>query len=225
MAMKQYLTVTNSDRLNRYNMKFTVAALESALAKSWELGIPTHLGHDLHRLIAWSRGLGVHLEPGLARLTGITFLPEDDTEREHVCSMANQHRAVRIRKTVEPHLPELEKRLGKHLTGSHRACDLDCAALRENELAVRMFPELFAQRDKDGLIPIGQLTPIAPGVFGRDGLVLFAHPFLRRSLSRLNSLNTAFLSRMFELQEQSGLSIRVALDEDAVGLASTFHEQ
>jgi hypothetical protein len=222
--MKQLLTVTNSDRLNRYNMQFTLGALESGLAQAWDVGIPMHLGHDLHRLIAWSRGLGVHLEPGLARLTGITYLPENETEQEKVRQLASRKRVARVRKVVEPHLPELEKLLGKHLTGSQRACDPDCAALRETGLAVRVFPDLFANRDKDGLIPLKQLTPVAPGVFERDGLVLFAHSFFRRSLSRLNSLNTAFLSRLFALQDQPDLGIRVALDEDMVGLASTFHE-
>jgi hypothetical protein len=224
IAMKQLLTVTNSDRLNRYNMQFTLGALESSLAQTWDVGVPTHLGHDLHRLIAWSRELGVHLEPGLARLTGITYVPENEAEHEQVRQLANRERVARVRRVVEPHLAELEKRLGKCLTGSQRACNPDCAALREPGLAVRMFPDLFAKRDKHRLIPIDQLTPVAPGVFERDGLVFFAHSFFRRLLSQLNSLNTAFLSRLFALGDLPDLSVRIALDEDTVGLTSTFHE-
>jgi hypothetical protein len=224
ISMKQLLSVTNSDKLNRYNMQFTLGALESGLAQTWDVGIPTHLGHDLHRLIAWSRGLGVHLEPGLARLTGITYVPENEEEHEHVRQLALRQRVARVRKVVEPHLADLEKRLGVHLSGSQSACNPDCAALHEPGLAVRMFPDLFAIKDNDGLILIDQLTPVAPGVFVRDGLVLFAHSFFRRSLSRLNSLNTAFLSRLFALRNQPDLRIRIALDEDMVGLASTFRE-
>ena len=70
---------------------------------------------------------------------------------------------------------------------------LGCAASHDKELAVKTFKEIFAQHDKDGLVPLSILKPIAPGVFEKDGLLLFAHPFFRRSLSRFNSLNASFL--------------------------------
>jgi hypothetical protein len=222
--MKQYLAVVNSDRVNKYKMLFPVSSLESGLANSWDMGIPMHLGHDLHRLVAWSRGLGIHLEPGLARLTAICFMPESDAEGEQLCALANRHRAERIREAVEPHLEELQRRLGLYLSPQYRPANPDCAAFRDSGLATRAFPDLFAERDKDGLVPANHLKAIAAGVFECDGLLLFAHPYFRRSYSRLNSLNTPFLSRFYAMRGRAGLDVRMALDADLVGLAHTFNE-
>jgi hypothetical protein len=222
--MKQHLAVVNSNRLNRCNMLFTVGALESGLAKSWNVGVPMHIGHDLHRLIAWSRGLGIHLEPGLARLTAISYTPENEAEADQLRALANQQRAERLREAVQPHLIELQTRLGQYLTDEHSPCNPGCAAFYDPQLAARAFPDLFAQKDKDGLIPIGPLRPVGPGVFERDGLLIFAHPYFRRSLSRVNSLNGAFLTRLYALHGEAELKVRIALDEDIVGLASTFSD-
>src|SRR5579864_4899887 len=64
-------------------------------------------------------------------------------------------------------------------------------ALVGEGLAKRCFPDLFAAEDKDGLIAASLLEPIQPGLYRRGPLVAFAHPFFRRSLSRLNNLNTS----------------------------------
>jgi hypothetical protein len=222
--MKHFVAVINGNRVNRYNMLFTISALESGLAQSWDIGIPMHVGHDLHRLFAWSRALGIHLEPGQVRLTGVCYVPETDAESDQICRLASSHRAERLREAVEPHLEELKAKLGLHLSDAYRPYNPSCAALRDSGLAVRTFPKLFSQKDKDGLIPVASLKPLAPGAFEHDGMLIFAHPFFRRSLSRLNSLNSPFLSQLFSLQGESGLDVRVALDEDMVGLAHTFQD-
>jgi len=97
---------------------------------------------------------------------------------------------------------------------------LDCAAVVSPGLAAQSFPEFFAQRDKDGLVPLGELKQVWPGVFEYQGLLFFAHPYFRRSLSRFNTLNVPFLSRFSAVSPD--LNPRIALDEDMVGLASSF---
>lgn len=69
--MKRTLIVFSSNEINLYGTSFSVHALESGLSQSWNLGIPSFLSHDAHRPIGWSRGLGLHFEPGLVRLTGL----------------------------------------------------------------------------------------------------------------------------------------------------------
>jgi hypothetical protein len=222
--MKQYLHVVNSDSVNRYNMLFTLSALHSALDVSWDVGVPMHLSHDMHRLIGWSRAFGIHLEPGWARLTGLSYFPENDQERSQVSALANRHWSRLLDRAVQSHVPELEERLRTHLSGNQKPSEADCAALVDAGLAVRAFPEVFCHRDKDGLVLLSGLTPVAAGVFEKDGLLLFAHPYLRRSLSRRNGLNTPFLGCLQAMRTEPGLVTRIALDEDLVGLASTFHE-
>jgi hypothetical protein len=223
-TMKQFLNVQNSDGVNRYNMMFALSALTSALDVSWDPGVPTHMSHDLHRMIGWSRAFGIHLEPGLARLTGLLYLPENDQERSQLAGLADRHWNEQLNRRVRPHLAELEHRLRPHLSGRQQPCQADCAAIIDPGLAARAFPEIFSLRDKDGLVPLTALTPIAPGVFEQYGLLLFAHPYFRRSLSRRNSVNRPFLACFQALRDDSGRIRRIALDEDMVGLAATFHE-
>ncbi|MBI3465049.1 MAG: hypothetical protein HY000_18635 [Planctomycetes bacterium] len=82
--MLQQLAVFNSDQVNAYGIKMPVGTLASALEQGWLLGQPLFLSHDRHRLEGWTRALGIHLEPGLARLTGLSCIPETEAEAEEL---------------------------------------------------------------------------------------------------------------------------------------------
>jgi hypothetical protein len=116
--MKQILHVQNSDGVNRYNMMFAFTALTSALEISWDPGVPTHVSHDMHRQIGWSRAFGIHLEPGKARLTGLLYFPESEEEKCHLAHLADRHWNEQLNRSVRPHLPELERLLKPHLRSS-----------------------------------------------------------------------------------------------------------
>jgi hypothetical protein len=218
--MYTILCVLNSDRMNRYGMLFSLGSLAAALEQRWATGIPNYVGHDHHRLIGWSHPLGVHLQAGLARLTGVSLLSETADEQAALASRARGYIQARTDERVGPHVKELQDRLGDRLTPAHGWIDAGCAAVVDPGLAVRVFPDIFGLRDKDGLVSLARLNRIAPGVFECDGLLFFAHPYFRRSLSRHNTLNDAFLARFSELP--GPLNPRIALDEDLVGLASTL---
>jgi len=223
--MKQMLAVFNSNRINRYNQKFTVRALESGLSQSWDFGLPSLVSHDIHRPIAWSRSLCLFIEPGLVRLTGITSIPENDTEWKDLTHAFRECLSRSINEVPVLHEAELRRLLRLHLRGDEQKLVPDCAALLEADLAARTFPAIFSQVDKDGLISLRKLHSIKPGVFEKDGLLIFVHPFFRRSLSRLNSLNNAFLGRLQDLATKcADIDIRIALDRDMVGLAKTLKD-
>ena len=95
----------------------------------------------------------------------------------------------------------------------------ECIAFIEPELATKAFSSLFALQDKDGLIPLKHLSPIGPGVYQIGKLAVFAHPYFRRALYRLNTLNYPFLQNLQSLNSESA---KIALDPDMVGLASTY---
>lgn len=99
---------------------------------------------------------------------------------------------------------------------------MEAACLKEDGLAERAFGVIFARRDKDSLVPLKDLNAIAPGVFEQDGLLFFASSYLRRSLSRYNTLNDDLLGRLHALADNPALSVKVALDPDVVGLAETY---
>ncbi|AHB50445.1 hypothetical protein W911_16875 [Hyphomicrobium nitrativorans NL23] len=63
-----------------------------------------------------------------------------------------------------------------------------------------------------------------PGIFHdpEKDVVLFAHPYLRRSLSRLNVLNNDLLTRLAALAESElSVTLRLRLDPDIVGYPDT----
>lgn len=222
--MEQLLAVLTSDEISRYWTRFTVGALEDMLERSWESGVPSFVSHDYHLPLAWSISLGIHLEPGIARLTGLYLLPKNAQDQERINQSIKYDFSKRISEVAGPHIPELERRLKPYLTGDEAIIMPSCAALYGKGLAQRAFAQTFEAKDKDGLIPLSSLRLIAPGVFENDGLILFAHSFFRRSLSRFNSLSGPFFAIMRKLSERNDLDIRVALDEDMVGLASTIQE-
>jgi hypothetical protein len=65
-----------------------------------------------------------------------------------------------------------------------------------------------------------QCEEIQPGIFHerKRGLLLFAHQYLRRSLSRLNVLNADLLTALASLaKNEPTLLLRLRLDPDVVG--------
>lgn len=222
--MKSDLAVFNGSSINRYGMAFSIEALESALNQSWDLGVPSCISHDLHRPIAWSKGLALHIESGLVRIAGLVYRPENEKESEEIHNALQGFLSKKISENFEPHREKLESMLSGFLSESATPSMLGCAAFHDSGIAIRVFKEIFEQQDKSGLIPLTILNPIAPGVFEKDGLLLFAHPFFRRSLSRFNSLNASFLEVLQSLVGNKDLDVRILLDQDSIGLAETFLE-
>ncbi|MDB6027456.1 MAG: hypothetical protein JWM68_3679 [Verrucomicrobiales bacterium] len=204
---------------------FTVGALVSGLNETWDTGMLYLVGHDQHRPIGWAAPLAVHIAPGLARLTAIIEIPETPDEEAAVTQVHIRRHSNRIEETVGPVRSELKARLQQFISGDIKESAFGCASFIQSGLARRAFPKIFEQEDKDGLIPLRTLKSISSGVFELDGLLFFAHPFLRRSLSRLNTLNTPFLSQLYGAAENTNLDVRIALDSDMVGLPATHHEK
>ena len=220
--MLHRMAVFSSDQINAYGIRMPIRTLAEALEQSWDLGQPVFLSHDRHRLEGWTRTLGLYLEPGMARLTGICFSPETEHEAKQLKQGFYQFLGRQLQAMVAPYQPELESRLGEHLRGGEHPIYMSCAALVGDGLAERAYPEAFADRDKDGLVPRPNHGLIAPGVYERNGLLYFASNHMRRSLSRHNTLNASLLSRLDDLAREENVSVRLRLDPDAVGLASTY---
>jgi len=220
--VKRYISVLISDALTRNRTVFTVGSLEDALRQSWLYGVPSTLGHDMTRFLGWTRALCLHMEPGLTRLVGVTELPDAESERRQMQTEFQAYLNQRTLDLTEPYSEELLRRLAPKLRQEHLVAAPDCTAVLQPGLARSVFPEVFEGADNDGLLPLASLHAIGPGIFEKNGLVLFAHGFFRRSLSRLNGLNDAFLSVLQDLVADRALDVRLALDQDLVGLARSY---
>ena len=219
--MNQLFCVFNSNATNLYGDRFTVGALVSGTYDACLLGVPSLVEHDRSRPIGWSFPSTVYMEPGLARVAGFAWLTETNEEVEQL----NKRYSYHYHKTcIEPNEAQFEK-LQKHLTsffaGEELKIGCECVAFYEPGLARRVFPQLFGLQDKDGLVPLNHLTPIGSGIYQVGNLVVFAHQFFRRNLYRFNSLNYPLLSKLEDLALKDG-NVRLALDNDMVGLADSF---
>lgn len=200
---------------------FPVSALESMLEQGWENPRPSNLGHDAHRPVGWAQTLALHLQPGLARLLGKISMVENAEEAAAAERLAQHFHAKRVTEVDPEKLQTLHSRIRKHLLQNSSVFATNCVAYKSEGLARRVFSNIFEHGDKDGLVPLQTLRAILPGVFERDGLIFFAHPFFRRALSRFNTLNEPFLKRIQHLSKDAQLDVRIALDPDLVGLAET----
>lgn len=217
--------VLSSDSVTRNHTKFTVGALHHGLIDMWRRGIPQLLSHDAHRPVGWTRALGLHFEPGLVRLLGIHQIAETEGEFQSFGEVYTAYRAHITAQETEPDLPTLRAALAAHLDGSERPHYQSGTMLVGTNLARRALSKLFDQEDKDGLITLKELTPIWPGIYRFGNLVLFAHPYFRRSLSRFNNLNAELLGALEDISKAPGGDrVRIRLDPDAVGLAESVYK-
>ena len=222
--MIQKLAIFNGTSINKYGFLFSVQALESGLQQSWDIGLPSCLSHDMHRPIAWSKALALYCEPGLTRLAGRVFVPENEEDEKEIHDIFQYQQTKRVKEEFQQHSAELHDKLSDVLSQKATGLMPGCAVFIDDGLAEKKFPDVFKKRDKNSLIPLSSLNPVGPGVYEIDGLLLFAHTFFRRSLSRYNSLNAPFLSFLQKLSKDNTLDIKLAIDPDMVGLANTYRD-
>ncbi|WP_141336764.1 hypothetical protein [Paenibacillus sp. tmac-D7] len=222
--MIRLLGVINSDKVNKQNVKFTVSSLESAYRDTWNTGVPSFLNHDHEKPIAWSTIAALHFEPGMVRTANLTHVPENNVEVEIINTKIKEYYHDKVSNFISPYRDKLLNRVKTAVTENYKFNATESASIIDKDLALRIFPEIFETDDKNGLIDVSKLNPIAPGIFEHSGLLLYASPLFRRSFSRLNTLNTPFLRRFFELSTKPGLITRLALDKDMLGLPESLHE-
>jgi hypothetical protein len=213
-----------ADSVTRDGRRLPLEALVAFLQDSWNRPRPSLVGHDAHRPIGWTWPIGIHLEPNLARLLGMGTLAETQEERTKLAEAYRSEMIESVLLRVSDSLPQLESLLGPHLNGNEKVHDLGCTALIGDQLATRVFPRLFADVDGDGLVALGDLDAIFPGVYRIGELLVFADSYFRRSLSRPNFLNAELLRELERLVGDDGVRVRIRLDPDAVGLATTALE-
>ena len=205
-------------------MRFTVGSLESAYSDNWKCGVPSFLSHDHLKPIAWSKVNALHFEPGMVRTANLTFIPENDSESDSIGRQIEQFYTEKTIDFIEPYKKQLLEYTKPYLSEHYKFCATESASIIDKGIVKRIFPEIFKTRDKHGLVLLSTLNPVAPGIFEKNGLLIYASSFFRRSFSRLNTLNTPFLKRFQEVSTSSELSSRISLDLDMIGLADSLHE-
>lgn len=221
--VKNLLTVYASDGITRYNTRFTTAALTKSLWDICKAGLPMCLSHDLSRLIGWNRPTFMYLEPGMSRLGGFTQIAETKEASKEIHELSNEYLYKKLVIEPEADLEVLRQIIAPHIQERAEPFCMECVTLVEPGLARRVFVDIFSRKDKDGLVKMDWLSPMGPGVYRVGELLLFAHPFFRRSLFRLNNPNDGFLRQLQGIKDPK-MTAKILLDPDMVGLASTYQD-
>jgi hypothetical protein len=170
--MKTFKCVINGDDINRYGQRFTTAALERSLRAMGE-GISMNLNHDLTMPVGWVRPLALYLEPGLGRVAGLAHIAENKEETQKVVLAREHYQLETMQKEFDKCGNEFLEAAKSFLSADDKRLVIETIAMQGKGLARRAFPKLFeiADRDKNGLVPLTELEPIAPGVFkiGKSG--------------------------------------------------------
>jgi hypothetical protein len=209
-------TVAN-DRVNKYGERLLPEAIFSAYQQQWMDVFPYTVNHDSTRRIGCSRISGIFIEPGATYLTNQMLIPENDEEKTKVDRQVKNSYISRIEKEHGHDFERLISLLSDVISEGNTRIYTDSVAIIDEGIVPRLIPELWKQLDKDGLICMSNLTPVLPGIFRHGEFLVYAHPYLRRSLSRLNGLNVPFLTCLQEKMPNA----KIALDTDMIGLAGT----
>lgn len=145
------------------------------------------------------------------------LIPENDAEKARVDGQVRKSYISRTEKEHGRDFERLISLLSDVLSERNKRIYTDSVAIIDQGIVPRLIPELWGQRDADGLIHLHNLTPVLPGIFKYGEFLIYAHPYLRRSLSRFNSLNVPFLTCLQEKMPNA----KIALDADMIGLAGT----
>ena len=226
--MKVLQGVTLTDGINRNNDNIPLSTILDLYRREWNKPIPMNIGHDSTKTIGYSKLTGVYLEPGKAYLTNNCVFSDSQKELNQALELvyANQSNFC------EQHTDDIEllvKKLEGVITSKYHVAPFqEAVAIYDTDIVKKLFPE-WTNGFKDGLTDINDLDPVyvknilIPGVFRKDGYLLFAHHFFRRSFSLWNSTNREFFSSFEKLRKHPNLKVQLALDMNVVGLPGTEH--
>ncbi len=226
--MKIELVCANSDSVNRYGFMVHVTALEKSLKEVFDKGMPFLIGHDFHRPIGWSIPFGLFIESHLARMITRKVIATSDedllTIQRSVQSFLGKHYSERFSVMGVGFLSSISS----FLSGKEQKIDTGCIAVIDENIAYKIYRDLFENADDDGLIPIEVLLKdfkyLSQGVFEHkvSKLCLFAHEFFRRSQSRHNNFHFFFLDAFLALSDSPDCTLKIRLDRHMVGFGPSF---
>jgi hypothetical protein len=233
--MKASSAVIATDVINRQLTQIPLSSLvfmvenmlEESVRARIAVGMPMNNSHDHHMPVGWSIPRGVYVSKDMGRLLALILTPESADDRQVITRHRTEFRANLLSRQAEPYAAGLRERLGEAAPQEGRLRQCEAVAIQATGLAATIAPEFFSAGsaivDKDGLVDYSALLErtrqLAPGVFhwpSRD-VILFAHPFFRRSLSRENSLNSYVLRSFDEAAALREVRGRLRLDPDLVG--------
>lgn len=237
VLMETYQGVAMTDGVNRKNHVFPLKTIIESYRNAWNSIFPVNVGHDRTKPVGFTRLTGIYMEPGKAYLTNEGAIMDTKEEHEKLHKMIKAHDYKVFCEERKEELNVLTKKLGDKLSDKFRVAPVaQAVAIKDRNIVYRLFPE-WLETTKDGLVDIRELEPVytkseneeqgflVPGVYQKDGYLLFAHQFFRRSLSILNTTNEEFFNSFEKMRNNASVQLQLALDMDMIGLLGTEHPE
>lgn len=230
--MLKLFSIFNTDSINKHDIRFTVSALNKSIIQTYEKGIPSCLGHDIHSPVAWVQPLGLFIDSKMAKSVGLIWVPELEKEREE---LFKTYKYYLYKMNEEECLPYKEKFLSLlneiNLSAEKELIVAGCVAVWDKNIVGKVFPEIIKEMEKDekqNLIEINFILKkfdyLGEGIFKdkKSEFTIFVHEYFRQSLSRFNNYNLYFINNLMDLKENSELNIKIAIDTSLLGYAPSF---
>ncbi|MDR0839992.1 MAG: hypothetical protein LBN26_01190 [Christensenellaceae bacterium] len=221
--MLEFSGVGLTDEINLYGHKFSIEGMYSAYEDTWEEGVPSFLNHDHRKHLGWTKLSGLYLEPHKAYLMNSILIGESETERSKLQELSYKQLYDKRVVSQQDKYDELRDKLGDSLSAeASKPCWVNAVAYYDVGIVQRIIPNIATDLIK-GLMPLSKLKYIQPGVYEKDGWLLFAHLYFRRGLSYLNTLNEPFFELLQKCDER--VNPRIAIDLNCIGLAGTQSQE
>ena len=219
--MQSFLSIFITDHVNKYGQRAPLKSLAKSFVES-PFGLPQCLGHDKHRPAGWAELLGLLFEKNLCSQIGICNVPENDDECKLICKKHSLAHQKYIYEMTKDSIKNFLESLKTHGCDSPKITYAGCSVALEENIAVKIFPELFNKCDDDGLISISDI--LTDFIYYSDGIfcskntdyAILAHQFFRKRLSIQNSYCNLFLNELIK-SRNSDWNTKIRIDRNALG--------
>lgn len=226
--MYSYLSVLSSDSINRDGYMILFDVLEKSIADTALKGMPSLIEHDFHRPLGWIFPFGILIEPKISKTIGNFLICDTDQDSEIINPKIQEYWHYKNFEFCKDYFEEFKELLKDKYNNQGKFFEKSCVAYNFDNIAEKIFPELFAKIDKNGLIFLNDILIsfeyIGSGIFKSKNteFCIFCHQFFNRNLSLINNYNTYFIDEFIKLNSNSEITLRIALDKNLIGLSKTY---
>lgn len=230
--MQNYKGIFMTDQKGADGLSFSTGVLFDAVYAGSKESTPTCLTHDSHRMIGWSMVHGLYIAPDMDCVMGNTYIAENKEDLNQLTEFRkvwiNNQVAVPWNKYGKSFQEELLRAGVLPVENEVILHYCSIVMLGYDGIVGKAFPDLLKIKDKYGQIKLRELEKdfdyLGAGVFKdkKSDLAIMLHPYLRKSLSRLNNYNIEFLEAFFAYRNSKDVDLEVTIDEDFIGYAPSF---
>lgn len=226
--MKNYLGILSSDTVSRDGYVIAFEALEQSIADNAIKGIPSLIDHDRHRPFGWIFPYGILIEPKISKTIGSFFACENEEDRKQIYPQINNFWQKIHYESIKDYEEKFIELLEENYTDEGQFIYKSCVAYNSPNIAEKIFPSLFENADKNGLLYLNDILNNfnyeGSGIFKskKGDFCIFCHQYFNRNLSLLNNYNTYFIDEFIRLNSNEEITLRIAIDKNLIGLSETY---